>query len=124
MNKTTHAHSNSSLLRERETSIQTNKDSRFKNLLRNVGSANETWSRTLARTASWRFFGSMATSILVAMQTSHMVNNGYFHVSSKTLAAGLTVGGAELIAKPFFQLVHDRVWTYIKWGYKFVIPKK
>jgi len=59
--------------------------------------------RSIAKGASWRFFGTLDTIMIAFFWT------GKF-------AKALTIGGAEVVTKIGLFWLHERVWFKIKWG--------
>jgi len=66
----------------------------------------ETKKRSLAKTVSWRFFGSIITGVTVYILTG-------------SIELGATILGLNLIINMIAYFVHERVWSTIKWGYHY-----
>ncbi len=69
----------------------------------------ETQTRSIAKSISWRIFGTIATAALV------------FAFTGKWVVA-LTVGGIEALSKIALFYVHERVWHRIRFGVKEIEP--
>lgn len=65
--------------------------------------------RSLAKSISWRIWGTIDTTIL-----------SYF--ISGNLNFALTMGSLEIFTKILFFFVHERLWAQIKWGRKILNP--
>ncbi len=55
---------------------------------------------SIVKACSWRFFGSVATGGLVYVFTGNM-------------AAAVSVGGLEALAKIFLYYAHERLWHFL-----------
>jgi len=71
---------------------------------------NDSKFRSFIKAYSWRICGSCITFCISYMITGKVI------VSS-------TISGTELLIKPFFYWLHERIWTKIDWG-KYVSCKK
>ena len=69
----------------------------------------ETHGRSVAKAASWRVFGTAATSALV-------------FVFTRRLVLSLAVGGVEFITKIALYWAHERVWQRLPFGKQEVQP--
>jgi adenylylsulfate kinase len=65
--------------------------------------------RSLLKAASWRFWGTIATSTIVYLFTGKM-------------AVALTVGGLEAVSKIAIFFFHERFWDRIKFGKQHIRP--
>ena len=68
-----------------------------------VGNMFESKKRSIAKAASYRFFGSMVTASIA-----------YFLTSKWEVALG--IGLVDGVAKMAGYFLHERVWAHIKWG--------
>jgi uncharacterized membrane protein len=66
--------------------------------------------RSLAKGVSWRFFGSIDTTIIS-------------YIYSGSPWGALKVGGSEVITKIGLFYLHERLWALIKWGRIFTTPQ-
>lgn len=66
-----------------------------------------TTARSLAKSVSWRVWGTIDTTILS------------FFISGNIHFA-LTIGTLEVFTKILFFFVHERIWAQIKWGRKII----
>ena len=69
----------------------------------------DTYLRSILKAISWRFFGSLATSVIV-------------YCFTRKGALALAVGGVEVVAKIGIFFVHERIWEKLSFGKKEVIP--
>ena len=67
------------------------------------GNMFESKKRSIAKAASYRFFGSMVTASIA-----------YFLTSKWEVALG--IGLVDGVAKMAGYFLHERVWAHIKWG--------
>jgi len=65
--------------------------------------------RSLAKSISWRIWGTIDTTIL-----SFLIS-GNLHFA-------LTIGSFEVVTKILFFFVHERIWAQIKWGRQILQP--
>ncbi|HOU97787.1 MAG TPA: DUF2061 domain-containing protein [Bacteroidales bacterium] len=63
--------------------------------------------RSLAKSMSWRIWGTIDTIIL-----SYFIS-GNIHFA-------ITIGSLEVFTKILFFFVHERIWAQIKWGRKII----
>lgn len=63
--------------------------------------------RSLVKTLTWRLIASLTTMILVFTFTGEW-------------SEAFAVAGFEVVAKLIFYYLHERAWTHIKWGKKFI----
>jgi len=63
----------------------------------------EKLKRSIAKTASWRVVGTLATVIIS-------------YIITGTLALAFSIGIVELVSKLVLYFFHERVWNKIKWG--------
>ena len=68
-----------------------------------VGNMFDSKKRSIAKAASYRFFGSMVTASIA-----------YFLTSKWEVALG--IGLVDGVAKMAGYFLHERVWAHIKWG--------
>ncbi len=59
--------------------------------------------RSLVKSISYRFFGSLDTTILSYLITGN-------------ISYSFILSGTEIITKIGFYYLHERVWSHIKWG--------
>ena len=64
---------------------------------------NESKSRSIVKTISWRFTGSFATFLI-----SYLIS-GDFTVAT-------SIAFVQIIANTLLYYLHERVWNRIKWG--------
>jgi uncharacterized membrane protein len=64
---------------------------------------NETASRSLVKTVSYRILGSSITFIISFMFTGEVI-----------ISAGISA--TEFLLKPTMYWLHERVWNRISWG--------
>ena len=64
---------------------------------------NESTSRSLAKTVSWRLTGSTATFAI-----SYLVSGNF--------AVAGTIALIQLTANTVLYFIHERIWNRIKWG--------
>ena len=60
-------------------------------------------TRSVAKAISWRFFGTIATAILV-------------YIFTRNWSLSLTIGGVEFVAKIGLFWLHERVWDRVPLG--------
>jgi uncharacterized membrane protein len=60
--------------------------------------ATRSWKRSLAKTVTWRLFGTVATFVISALVTG-----------SAAIAAAIVM--VEIMAKPALYLLHERLWA-------------
>ena len=65
----------------------------------------ETHARSVIKTITWRVLATLTTALLVFIFTGD-------------LTIAIEVGGLEAIAKLIFYYLHERGWSYVKWGIK------
>jgi uncharacterized membrane protein len=65
----------------------------------------ETQSRSLAKTISWRITGTIDTFVISAV------------VTGKLTVAG-SIAATELVTKILLYYFHERIWASISWGNK------
>ena len=61
--------------------------------------------RSLLKAISWRMVGSMDTFVIATLVSGH----------AKT---GATIASVEMLTKIFLYYMHERGWSYIRWGLK------
>ena len=61
--------------------------------------------RSLVKAASWRFFATATTILIVYIATGRLV-------------LSLVVGAIEVIAKMALYYLHERAWNQLTWGRK------
>ena len=59
--------------------------------------------RSLVKTVSWRFLGTLDTVLI-----SYLVTGAFF--------LALSIGSIELLTKMILYYLHERLWNKIKWG--------
>jgi uncharacterized membrane protein len=59
--------------------------------------------RSIFKSVSWRFFGTLDTILLSFFITG-------------VLSGAVKLGGAEVVTKIVLFYIHERIWTGIKWG--------
>jgi len=64
---------------------------------------NETIKRTILKSLSYRFFGTILTIIVSFIVTGSLV-----------LSA--TIGFLDVISKTLLFFIHDRAWNKVRWG--------
>jgi len=65
----------------------------------------EKLSRSILKSVSWRFLGTLDTVII-----------SFFITGAWDFA--LTIGAIELVTKMGLYLIHERLWNHIQWGRK------
>jgi adenylylsulfate kinase len=60
-------------------------------------------ARSVAKAISWRFFGTIATAILV-------------YVFTRNWSLSLAIGGVEFVAKIGLFWLHERLWDRVTLG--------
>ncbi|MGB2171329.1 MAG: DUF2061 domain-containing protein [Flavobacteriaceae bacterium] len=64
---------------------------------------NEGIKRSLLKTISWRFIGTLDTIFIAYLITG-------------TVSQALSIGGIELVSKMFLYFFHERAWNITHWG--------
>jgi uncharacterized membrane protein len=64
---------------------------------------NDTKTRSLVKTISWRFTGSFSTFMI-----------SYLVLGSFAVAGSIAI--IQIVANTLLYFVHERVWNLIKWG--------
>ncbi|MGB1971086.1 MAG: DUF2061 domain-containing protein [Flavobacteriaceae bacterium] len=64
---------------------------------------NEGIKRSLLKTISWRFIGTLDTIFIAYLITG-------------TVSQALSIGGIELVSKMFLYFFHERAWNTTHWG--------
>ncbi|MGB2245527.1 MAG: DUF2061 domain-containing protein [Flavobacteriaceae bacterium] len=59
--------------------------------------------RSLLKTISWRFIGTLDTIFIAYLITG-------------TVSQALSIGGIELVSKMFLYFFHERAWNITHWG--------
>ncbi|MGB2085703.1 MAG: DUF2061 domain-containing protein [Flavobacteriaceae bacterium] len=59
--------------------------------------------RSLLKTISWRFIGTLDTIFIAYLITG-------------TVSQALSIGGIELVSKMFLYFFHERAWNTTHWG--------
>lgn len=67
--------------------------------------------RSIIKTISYRFFGSIDTAFLSWLVTGK-------------IAGAFTLSGLEVITKMLLYFIHERVWTRVRWGRIFINPEE
>ncbi len=67
--------------------------------------------RSLLKGISWRFFGSIDTTLISYLYSGNPWNS-------------LKVGGSEVLTKIGLFYLHERLWAQIKWGRIFTVVQK
>ena len=67
----------------------------------------ETLTRSITKTISWRCIATLSTGLLVWIFTGD-------------ITAALTVGGLEAVIKMVLYYLHERTWNGIPWGRQLV----
>ncbi len=65
---------------------------------------NEYRKRSLVKAISWRILASTATVLIVFAFTGNWV-------------VSMGIGGVEVLVKIGLYFGHERLWSWIKWGY-------
>jgi uncharacterized membrane protein len=64
---------------------------------------NDTTSRSLVKTISWRITGSGATFLIAFIMTGNLAIAG-------------VIGITQMISNTILYYIHERIWNKIKWG--------
>lgn len=65
--------------------------------------------RSILKSISYRFFGTLDTIILSLIITGHLLG-------------AITLGGIEVLTKIGLFYLHERLWAKVKWGRQFEVP--
>ncbi len=66
-------------------------------------STSESPKRSIAKSVSWRFVGTLDTILISWLVTG-------------TLSLAFSIGLVELVTKMVLYFFHERIWNSIKWG--------
>jgi len=66
---------------------------------------NEKFSRTIIKAILWRVIALIATFLIIFLVTG-------------SIEISITIGAVDLIIKTALYIMHERLWSKIKWGFK------
>lgn len=64
---------------------------------------NDTSLRSVVKTLTWRFVGTLSTGIIAFILTTDV-------------AASTAIASVQLVANTALYFIHERVWNVISWG--------
>ncbi len=62
-------------------------------------------ARSIAKACTWRVLASLCTGLIA-------------YVLTQEISVATIVMGGEMVVKLVLYLIHERVWTWCKWGIK------